>query len=590
MPVVLDESTEANPALTPAPAEAPAPEATPTHAAPADATPADATPTDATPTEPTPFDGIPAPLRRAMLAHGFVDLTAVQRAVLQPEARGRNLRISSQTGSGKTVALGIVLADDLLDPTTCTGTRALVVTPTRELATQVQGELRWLLAGLSHVRVEAVTGGTDMIRERHALRRAPTIIVATPGRLLDHVRRGSVDCKNVRHLVLDEADRMLDMGFREDLEAIVEAVPADRRSHLVSATFPAQVRRLADKVQVDAVHLQGTELGAANDDIEHSASLVDRGDTYGAIVNALLLGQGERVLVFVERRADTAELADRLTADGFAVQALSGELSQSQRTRALEAFRSGVVDVLVSTDVAARGLDVPDISLVIQVDLPKDPNDYTHRSGRTGRAGRKGRSLLLVPIRAQRHAASLLAAAKVDVVWRPLPTADEIHEALGERTRALVNARLGEAASARSLAQAAELLEGRDPAQVVATLLQLAAPKLPCAPKQVRSVTADAGRRPAVAAARAKHTRHTGRFIRFSINWGHRKGATPSRLLSHLCRRGEIDSGLVGAIEIGPGSATFEVAESVAGGFEQRVREPDRREPLLRISRQESTG
>ena len=532
---------------------------------------------------------IPNALHKAMVARGFLELTAVQRAVLAPEAKGRNLRISSQTGSGKTVALGFVLAEDLLDPEACVGTRVLVVTPTRELAMQVRDELRWLLAGLTHVRVEAVTGGTDMIRERHALRRAPTIVVATPGRLLDHVRRGTINGSNVRHLVLDEADRMLDMGFREDLEAIVEAVPPERRSHLVSATFPPQVRRLADKVQVDALHLQGTELGAANDDIEHSASLVDRGDTYGAIVNALLLAQGERVLVFVERRADTAELSDRLTADGFAVQSLSGELSQAQRNRALEAFKGGVVDILVSTDVAARGLDVPDISLVIQVDLPKDPNDYTHRSGRTGRAGRKGKSLLLVPIRAQRHAAGLLHAAKVEVHWRPLPTADEIHEALGERTRALVNTRLAVPAAARSLAQAAELLEGRDAAHVVATLLQLAAPALPCAPKFVRSVSATDDKR-RTAATRAKHTRHTGRFIRFSINWGHRKGATPSRLLSHLCRRGEIDSGQVGAIEIGPGSATFEVADHVAGGFEQRVREPDQREPLLRISRQEIAG
>ncbi len=533
-------------------------------------------------------------LREAMIAHGFTVLSPVQRAVLAPAAAGRNLRISSQTGSGKTVALGLVLADDLLDAAAGAGTRVLVVTPTRELAIQVRDELRWLFAKLSHVRVEAVTGGTDMIRERHALRRAPTILVATPGRLLDHVRRGSIDCTKVAHLVLDEADRMLDMGFREDLEAIVEAVPPERRSHLISATFPPQVRRLADKVQIEAMHIQGTELGAANDDIEHTASLVDRGDTYGAIVNALLLAQGEKVLVFVERRADTAELADRLTTDGFAVQALSGELSQAQRNRALESFRSGVVEVLVSTDVAARGLDVPDISLVIQVDLPKDPDDYTHRSGRTGRAGRKGRSLLLVPIRGQRHATGLLRAAKIEPVWRPLPTAEEIHEALGERTRQLVQSRLGEVSTARALAQAAELLEGRDPAQLVATLLQLAAPKLPCEPKRVRSLSATEdrprGNTMSSSAVRAKHTRHAGRFVRFSINWGHRKGATPSRLLSHLCRRGEIDSGLVGAIEIGPGSATFEVADHVAGGFEQRVAEPDRREPLLRISRQEGAA
>jgi len=533
---------------------------------------------------------IPLALRRAMAARGFASLTSVQEAVLAPEAQGRNLRISSQTGSGKTVALGFVLAADLLDPTTSTGTRALVITPTRELAVQVQGELKWLLAGLSHVRVEAVTGGSDMMRERHALRRAPTIVVATPGRLLDHVRRASIDCTNIRHLVLDEADRMLDMGFREDLEAIVDALPADRHSHLVSATFSPQVRRLADKVQQDAVHLQGTELGAANDDIEHAASLVERGDTYAAIVNALLLAQGEKVLVFVERRADTTELTDKLTGDGFAVQALSGELSQSQRNRALEAFKSGVADVLVSTDVAARGLDVPDISLVIQVDLPKEADDYTHRSGRTGRAGRKGKSLLLVPVRARGRAIAVMRTTKVELVWRPLPTAEEVHESVAERTRAHVGTLLEGTPAPRSLAQAAALLEGRDPAHVVATLLQLAAAKLPCAPMRVRSVTSFSDERPRAAATRAKQTRHMGRFVRFSINWGHRKGATPSRLLSHLCRRGEIDSGLVGAIEIGPGSATFEVADHAAGGFEQRVREPDANEPALRISRQDPTG
>lgn len=528
---------------------------------------------------------IPLPLRRAMASRGFTALSSVQQAVLAPEAQGRNLRISSQTGSGKTVALGLVLAADLLEASV--GTRALVITPTRELAVQVQGELRWLLAGLSHVRVESVTGGADMMRERHALKRGPTIVVATPGRLLDHLRRGSLDCANIRHLVLDEADRMLDMGFREDLEAIVDALPAERRSHLVSATFPPQVRRLADKVQEDALHLQGTTLGAANDDIEHAASLVERGDTYAAIVNALLLAQGEKVLVFVERRADTTELADKLTADGFAVQSLSGELSQAQRNRALEAFKSGVADVLVSTDVAARGLDVPDISLVIQVDLPKDPDDYTHRSGRTGRAGRKGRSLLLVPVRARGRAVAVMRATKVELVWKPLPTAEEIHEALAERTRAQLVARLGETADARVLAQANALLDGRDPAHVVAMLLQLAAPKLPCEPRRVRSFPANGDAR---AQPRAKQVRHAGRYVRFSINWGHRKGATPSRLLSHLCRRGEIDSAMVGAIEIGPGSATFEVADHAAGGFEERVREPDEREPRLRISRQDAAG
>ncbi|HET6583843.1 MAG TPA: helicase-related protein, partial [Nannocystaceae bacterium] len=336
-------------------------------------------------------------------------------------------------------------------------------------------------------------------------------------------------------------------------------------------------------VQTEALHLQGTALGSANADIEHIATLVERGDEYAALVNALLLAHGERVLVFVERRAGTLELADRLTADGFAAQPFSGELSQPQRTRTLEAFRTGVIDILVSTAVAARGIDVPDISMVIHAELPDDADDYTHRSGRTGRAGKKGKSLMLVPARARRHAVAVLQAAKVKPAWRPLPTVEEIHEALGERTRAHVHAQLEAAAapSTRALEQAKQLLDGSDPARLVATLLAMAGPELPRAPMPTRTVASEERRRP----PRAHEARPAGRFVRFSINWGHRKGATPSRVLSHVCRRGEITSGQVGAIVIGEATATFEVAERAVGDFEARVRTPDRREPHLEISR-----
>ncbi len=542
---------------------------------------------------------LPEALRAALVRRGFDELTSVQRAVLEDSAQDRNLRISSQTGSGKTVALGFVIARQLVDAPP-RGTVAIVITPTRELAMQVRDELRWLYAGLTGVRVEAVTGGTDIVRERMLLRRAPTVLVATPGRLLDHIRRNSFACDAVQQLVLDEADRMLDMGFRDDLEAIVEALPAERRSHLVSATFPPAVRKLADKVQQDALHLQGTTLGTANADIEHVAMLVERGDDYAALVNALLLAHGERVLVFVERRADSATLADRLAADGFAAQSFSGELSQPQRTRTLDAFRSGTVDILVSTDVAARGIDVPDISLVVHAEMPDDADSYTHRSGRTGRAGKKGTSLLLVPARARRRAQAVLQAAKVQLSWRPLPTVEEIREVLGERTRAKVQQQLEAAAapSARSLAQAAALLDGRDPARVVATLLAMAGPGLPREPMPTQIVAADDGRRPTPRTfgreqrgpgreqrGPGREPRAHGTFVRFSINWGHKKGATAARLLSHVCRRGDINSKEIGAIEIGERTTTFEVAERAVGDFEARVRTPDSRDPHLSISR-----
>ncbi len=527
---------------------------------------------------------IDARLRDAMRARGFHTLTAVQRAVLAPEATDRNLRISSQTGSGKTVALGLVLGRALGDPAATRGTRAIVVTPTRELAMQVRQELDWLFARLGHVRVEVVTGGSDIARERRALRDGPTVLVATPGRLHDHIRRGAVRCDAVAHLVLDEADRMLDMGFRDDLEAIVAALPPQRRAHLVSATFPPQVRRLAAAVQADALAIHGTALGLANGDIEHVASVVDRVDTYAAVVNTLLQARDEKVLVFVERRVDATELADGLVRDGFSAQSLSGDLSQAQRNRALEGFRCGVASVLVSTDVGARGLDVPDIGLVIQVDVPRDPDDYTHRSGRTGRAGRKGRSLLLVTPREQPRARAVLRAAGVEASWQPLPTIDEIRDGIAATTQRRALEMLAQPGTEHARVQAAALLHGRDPVDVVAGLLALCSSQLPCEPKLLQRPAASA---PTRAAGQRKRMRATGTFVRFSINWGHRKGATSARVLSHVCRRGDIDSSMVGAIEIGPGAATFEVADAVASGFEARVREPDTRDRGLWIERRD---
>ncbi len=500
-----------------------------------------------------PFAGVPGLLRTALERRGFTSLTPVQRAVLDVDAQEQNLRISSQTGSGKTVALGLVIARHLLPapapvrpvdgealPATHEGrasdestrpsdddfgatsgaqferttnedadrsdepapvqaaarksTRgpvALVITPTRELAVQVRDELRWFLAELPGVRIEVVTGGTDLGNERRMLRRPPTILVATPGRLLDHLRSDVIDCSGVAHVILDEADRMLEMGFREELEAIIDALPADRRSHLVSATFPPLVRRVADRFQGRAVHLQGTALGEANDDIDHVAQVVAPGEGYAALVNALLLAMGERVLVFVDRRLDATELAEQLAGDGFPALPFSGDLSQAQRTRTLHAFRTGTIGVLVSTDVAARGIDVPGISMVVHMSTPQDPDAYTHRSGRTGRAGRRGRSLLLVPPRAQRHVARLLASASIEADWQPAPGPAKVRKAVTKRTRKQLHARLdAEVGPAeKNVEYAKQLLEGRDPATVIAALLELAEPRLPCEPREVQALS-----------------------------------------------------------------------------------------------------
>ena len=446
---------------------------------------------------------VPPDLREALERRGFTGLTAVQRAVATCDAIGRDLRISSQTGSGKTVAIGLVLAqflrsrDDLTeaddDPSTSKGPRAIVLAPTRELAAQVRGELGFLFAPRKGVDVMVVTGGTDPVRERRALAKHPALLVATPGRLLDHVRGGAIDLSNVRHVVLDEADQMLDLGFRDELDSILEGLHPDRRLHMVSATFARGVLRFADRYQTNALHIEGTALGAANADIEHVAHLVLPNERHGALINLLLTDHargGGSWLVFVRRRSDTLELAELLAEDGFSAMPFSGELSQAQRDRTLASFRRGLVRVLVATDVAARGIDVQDISTVVHYDLPSEVESFTHRSGRTGRAGQKGRSLLLVPPSAERSVRRLLKQAKIEAEWTSIPDAKRIEKMALKATRRVLHARLeaGEELAAKQLDYAQSLLEKHDHATLVAVLLDMARNEAPREAVQVRDL------------------------------------------------------------------------------------------------------
>ncbi len=525
--------------------------------------------------------GIPEPLAAAMRQRGFAELTSVQRAVLNAESEGRDLRISSQTGSGKTVAIGLALARHLLEERSGAkrrGPGVLILVPTRELAMQVRDELHWLFAGVRGLGIEVVMGGTSLGLERRALARMPQVVVGTPGRTLDHMKTGALVSDGIEHIVLDESDRMLDMGFREELEAILERMPAERRTHLVSATFPGPVRKLADRFQRSALHVEGTRLGAANRDIEHVAHVMERRECYAALVNLLLLNEGARCLIFVERRMDASSLAEKLSGDGFPVQPFSGDLAQAQRTRTLNAFRDGTIKTLVSTDVAARGIDVPNIELVIHVDPPHDADSYVHRSGRTGRAGQAGRSVMLVPPRARRHITRILGMARIETEWKPAPSAAKVRKQLRKGFRQGLYERLDaeEKPTQQQIDYAKGLLDGRDPAAVVALLLEIAQPTPAREPMEIREA-------PAQHAGAATEARPG--FVRFSINWGERSGAAANRLLGHVCRRGQIRSQVIGSIEIGREESSFEVAASVAARFEKIVRRPDPRDPKLRIVR-----
>jgi ATP-dependent RNA helicase DeaD len=386
------------------------------------------------------FEELVGPLLAgALVKRGFTALMPVQQAVLDPELAGRDLRISSQTGSGKTVAIGLAIRElaggAAPSEKGVARPRALVVVPTRELAKQVDEELRWLYAPLG-ARVASATGGADIREERRAFATGPAVVVGTPGRLLDHLNRGSIDPRDLGAVVLDEADRMLDLGFREDLEAILAHAPPEHRTHLVSATFPRDVLQLANRVQKDPAHIEGTPLGTANADIDHLVHLVANHERMAAIVNLLLSTPGAQTLVFARTRADVADIARQLAEAGFDVRALSGEMEQAERNRALAAFKRGTLDAMVATDVAARGIDVQDIARVIHAEAPTDPDSYTHRSGRTGRAGKKGTSSVLVSPAGLARVSQLLRRSGAKFRMAPIPTAAELRRAAGERVLA----------------------------------------------------------------------------------------------------------------------------------------------------------
>jgi ATP-dependent RNA helicase DeaD len=582
-------------------------------------------------------------LTQALVKKGFESLTPVQAAVLDPALDGRDLRITSQTGSGKTVAIGLVVRSFVLEGATSADRprgaaasssalarpRALVVAPTRELAKQVEEELSWLYASIG-ARVVSVTGGASVRDERRDLGGRPAVVVGTPGRLLDHLRRGAIDASAVRAVVLDEADRLLDMGFREDLDAIVAFVPEGRRMHLVSATFPREVKALADSTQHSPVHVEGTRLGVANADIDHVVHLVEGRQRLDALVNLLLANPDEQTLVFARTRADVATVARELADAGFAAAPLSGEMDQAARNRALAAFKRGDLRVLVATDVAARGIDVQDIARVVHGEPPTDTDSYTHRSGRTGRAGRKGTSSILASPPELAKTLHLLRRAGVVHRFEPIPTADEIRRRADERTLSALMKEDEPGASGsrgfdeRTWALAKRIAAG-DPTRAIARLLASTRFAGPTEPRDVRVLDphpardpvragrsapierrAERGTRaphgaaaerradrgsPAGAPAAPVRARSTGAegaapWVSFRVSWGRETQADPRRLLAMVCRRGQIRGADVGHIRVDRTYSVIDVAGHAAGAFARATAAPDPREPGITIRRE----
>jgi ATP-dependent RNA helicase DeaD len=326
---------------------------------------------------------------RALEGFGFSEATWIQARVIPPALEGRDVIGEAPTGSGKTLAFAIPIAEKVDGSG---GVQALVVTPTRELALQVSGVIAELTRFLG-VQVATVYGGVALEPQLRELKSAG-IVVGTPGRLLDHMRRGTLRLGKVRVLVLDEADRMLDMGFIEDVQRIIRSTPRSRQTLLFSATIPPPVRRLAARFMRSYLHIRTQE----NDkpEIEEGFVEVRDGEKFQLLLALLEAEEPRSAIVFCNTKLMASVLAANLKRHGVGAAAIHGDLSQARRERVMADFRSGRLRVLVATDVAARGIDIPAVSHVFNYDIPASADDYTHRIGRTARAGAKGKALCLL--------------------------------------------------------------------------------------------------------------------------------------------------------------------------------------------------
>jgi ATP-dependent RNA helicase DeaD len=532
---------------------------------------------------------VPA-LGQALAARGYDQLTPVQSAMLDPEIAASDLLVSAQTGSGKTVAFGIAMAPSLLmgaDRLPRPGTPlALVVAPTRELAVQVHRELDWLYAEAG-ARVVSCVGGMDPREERSDLMKGAHIVVGTPGRLVDHLNRGSLVLDDIRVVAMDEADEMLDLGFREELETLLSAAPEDRRTLLFSATVSKPIARLAETFQRDAVRINTISDTDQHADIDYRAHSIAPSDVENAIINVLRFHEAKNALVFCKTRANVNHLLARFHNRGLSVVALSGELSQSERTHALQALRDGRANVCVATDVAARGLDLPDLDLVIHADLPTNREALLHRSGRTGRAGRKGVSVLIVPFKARRRIERLLQDARVEASWTDAPGADDIRKRDDERL--LNHPSLTETASTSDHEMARMLIDIHGAEQVAAAFVAhhrarrsapeelMDVPEYRPADKRERPPRGDGPRGDGPRRERTERREPRAERNDFedsvwiNLSVGRKSGADPRWLLPMLCKAGGLHRTDVGAIRIEDAHTRVELKAESAPGFLERV-------------------
>ena len=506
--------------------------------------------------------GFSGALLKTLEEKGYKKPSPIQKAAIPELMLGRDLVGQAQTGTGKTAAFALPLLERLEGRSNLP--RVLVLAPTRELAMQVADSFKAYAAGHPHLNVLAIYGGSDFRSQIHALKRGVDVVVGTPGRVMDHMRQGTLNTSGLRSLVLDEADEMLRMGFIDDVEWILEQLPEERQVVLFSATMPNEIRRLSKRYLSEPAEITIKTKDREAKRIRHRSITLQNAHKLEALNRVLEAVTGEGVIIFARTKAITLTVAESLEASGHDVAVLNGDVPQNQRERTVDRLRKGTVNILVATDVAARGLDVDRIGLVINYDMPFDSEAYVHRIGRTGRAGRTGEAVLFITPRERRFVGNLERAVGQAIEPMDIPSNAQINESRLNRLRS----RLSQAASAESNEETSllqELIE-RVGQENELSMEQLAVAALKLAVgDQPLLVQGDEGwlKTPARADRRDDRRDPRGRrrvdresrppednMMRYRVEVGYRDRVKPGNLVGAIANESGLQGRMIGRIQI----------------------------------------
>lgn len=551
---------------------------------------------------------MPGYLLKALDDVGYETPSPIQSATIPPLLEGKDLIGMAQTGTGKTAAFALPVLSRI--DLSIKRPQALVLCPTRELAIQVSEAFQSYASYLRDFHVLPVYGGQDMRGQLRSLKRGVHVIVGTPGRLIDHLDRRSMDLSGLRTLVLDEADEMLRMGFIEDVEVILNKTPPERQIALFSATMPAPIRKVAEKYIPDAKEVRIKSAVTTNENIEQSYWLVSGTNKLDALTRILEVEDFDGMIIFVRTKTATADLADKLNARGFSAAALNGDMNQSLRVRTIEQLKKNKLDIVIATDVAARGLDVERITHVVNYDIPYDDEAYVHRIGRTGRAGRTGKAILFVAPRERRLLKSIERTTGRAITPMELPSQDVLIDKRSQALKASIASATNmenKAFFQKIVGELCHELES-SPEEVATTLLYLLQKDRPLFPAKEPKNTRKTRERnnddfsPSGEKRRQRKTRSVPApddlgiasplkdfpdidMERFKIHVGHSDEVSPREIVGAIANEADIEGKYIGHIKIYDAFSTVDLPTGMPKTILSTLRKTRVRQKPLNIER-----